>query len=74
MRVEPASTVDDLLTEAGWVGVGNHTYVSPDLMEAIQIHVESDYGTVPVEVILEDLRELGLDDLADDFLVRINQR
>ena len=73
MRVEPVSTFDGLVTDAGWVGVGNYTYISPNLIDTIQVHVDSEYGTVPVEDIVADLRELGLGSLADDFLERINQ-
>lgn len=70
MRVEPIATIRTLLEGAGWSRQGKYVYLSPDGITTfpVYMHLGEEYETVSIPILLNDLRERGLDDLADHIL------
>ena len=69
MRIAGFWTVLELFEHKGWVQDEEEEYVlvSPNGLDTVTIYVhpDSEHQTVSVEFLLEELRERGLDKLAD---------
>ena len=71
MRVEPATTVYDLLRAEQWTLEGRYTYVGPNGDISISVAVDDMNDTVIVDFLVNDWVAAGAVDLARKFRERV---